>query len=92
MSAGGLLIPRFDSLGADMRAETKNEKEKMMNAYILEMPAGTRITTIYAESVEAARARARDVLNRPGRYPVFTAWRDGGERVRDETTNMVYMN
>ena len=63
-----------------------------MNAYVLEMPAGTRITTVYAEGVEAARRQARNVLNRPGRYPVFTAWRDGGERVRDEATNQVYMD
>ena len=63
-----------------------------LKAYVVEMPAGSRITTVYAEDVDAARERAADVLNRPGRYAQYLAWRDGGKRVRDQATKQVWMD
>ena len=63
-----------------------------LKAYAVEMPAGSRITTVYAGNVDEARDQAYNALNLPGRYALYMAWRDGGMRVRDKETNQVYMD
>jgi len=60
-----------------------------MNAYGVETAHGAPITTVYAHSVDGARRRAREVLDRPGRRQLLRQWQAAGEPIRDKSTNQV---
>jgi hypothetical protein len=61
-----------------------------LRKFIIEAAAGARITSVGAHNVDEARARARDVLDRPGRTHLLRHWQDDGEPVRDEASGQVY--
>lgn len=61
-----------------------------LHAYGVENGAGAHITTVYAHSVDEARRRAGEVLDRPGRLVIFQQWQDAGSPIRDQETGTRY--
>jgi hypothetical protein len=61
-----------------------------MNAYGVENAQSAPITTVYAQNVDEARRRARELLDRPGRRQLLREWQAGGEPIRDKSTNQVH--
>jgi len=62
----------------------------MMRKFVIETATGARITSVGAYGVDEARERARDVLDRPGRYHLLRQWHNDGEPVRDEASGQVH--
>jgi len=61
-----------------------------MRKFIVETATGARITSVGACDVDEARSRARDALDRPGRYHLLRQWQNDGEPIRDEASGQVH--
>ena len=61
-----------------------------MREYGVENARGAHITTVYAHDVDAARERARELLDRPGRRRLLLEWQAAGEPIRDKATDKVH--